>query len=283
VLPPFHAFGLTVTTLLPLVTGCETLYLPRFEPQKVLELIALRGVTVFAALPSMYRVLARIQAAKPVDLSRTRWFIAGGEPLPRSTAEAFEKAAGVPLREGYGLTETAPVLTINDEEETRAKSCGRPLPGVEIRIADDGEIQAKGSNIMMGYHNLPDETNGVFTDDGWFRTGDLGYTDDDGYVYINGRAKELIISAGENIFPGEIEELLSEHPKVMAAAVVGAPDKVKGEVPVAHVQPHEGAEIDPMELRDFLKDKIAPFKVPREINIRELPIGPTGKVMKRML
>jgi long-chain acyl-CoA synthetase len=283
VLPLFHSFGITVTVLLPLLEGCESIFLPQFAPDKVLDLLEGRKCTVFAALPSMYRLLTRTQVKRKADLSKMRWFIAGGEPLPAMVSEGFQKVFGTDLREGYGMTETAPVISINLSDEVRPRSCGTALPDVEVRIADDGEIQVKGPNVMLGYYNRPDETKAAFTEDGWLRTGDLGYMDDDGYIFINGRAKDLIISAGENIFPGEIEEILAEHPKVLAAAVIGAPDEKRGEVPVGYVQPHEGVEVEPSELQDFLKDRLAPFKIPKEIHVRQLPIGPTGKVVKRLL
>src|SRR5207244_4225690 len=195
----------------------------------------------------MYRVLAATEG--DFKLSSVLFPISGGEPLPAATAEGFEKRFKVPIYEGYGQTEAAPVVTLNRPGVNKAGTIGPPLPGVEVAIWDDqnrvlppgevGEIMVRGRNVMQGYHHVPEETAKTISN-GWLHTGDLGTFDDQGFVSITGRKKDLIISAGENIYPREIEEALSQHPKVKEVAVIGVKDEVRGEVPKAFVIVREG-------------------------------------------
>jgi long-chain acyl-CoA synthetase len=209
--------------------------------------------------------------------------------------EAFKQRFGVPLFEGYGLTETSPVVALNMPQENRAGSVGKPVPGVTVKIVDDdgnemprgksGEVWLKGPMIMKGYFNLPNETKAALTADGYFKTGDLGEVDADGFLFITGRKKDLIIVAGEKAAPREIEEVLLQHPSVRDAAVVGKKDSSRGEVVVAFVSPREGETVTADALRDFCRQKgLAQWKVPREVIIEnDLPRSPTGKVLKRVL
>jgi long-chain acyl-CoA synthetase len=228
-----------------------------------------------------------------VDVSSVRFPISGGEPLPVAVAEAFEKRFGVPIFEGYGQTEAAPVVTLNVPAARRLGTIGRALPGVELAIWDDqnrvlpigevGEIMVRGENVMQGYHHLPEDTAKTITG-GWLHTGDLGKLDDSGFVAITGRKKDLIISAGENIYPREIEEVVAQHPKVKEIAVIGVKDEVRGEVPKAFVIVREGMTLDEKELRSFCRETLANFKIPKHIEfVADLPRTPTGKVLKRML
>jgi long-chain acyl-CoA synthetase len=290
-LPFFHTYAITGTFLLPLLSGSRMVLVDRFQPLKVLGLIQEHKISAFLAIPSMYRVLAATEGE--FDVSSVRFPISGGEPLPMMIAEAFEKRFNVPIFEGYGQTEAAPVVTLNTPEGRKPGTIGRAVPGVEVAIWDEhnrvlqagevGEIMVRGRNVMQGYHHLPEETAKTITN-GWLHTGDLGKLDDEGFVAITGRKKDLIISAGENIYPREIEEALSQHPKVKEVAVIGIKDPVRGEVPKAFVIVREGMTLDEKELRGFCRENLASYKVPKHFEIvADLPRTPTGKVLKRML
>jgi long-chain acyl-CoA synthetase len=290
-LPFFHTYAITGTILLPLLNGSRIVLVDRFQPTKVLGLIQEHRISVFLAIPSMYRVLATTEGN--FDVSSVRFPISGGEPLPMAIAEAFEKRFNVPIFEGYGQTEAAPVVTLNTPGNRKQGTIGRALPDVEVAIWDDqnrvlpagqiGEIVVRGRNVMAGYHHLPEETAKTITD-GWLHTGDLGQFDNDGYVTITGRKKDLIISAGENIYPREIEEVLALHPKVKEVAVIGVKDEVRGEVPKAFVIAREGVSVEEKELRSFCREQLANYKIPKYFEIvADLPRTPTGKVLKRML
>ena len=290
-LPFFHTYAITGTILLPLLSGCKMVLVDRFQPAKVLGLIQEHSISVFLAIPSMYRVMAASEG--DFNVSSVRFPISGGEPLPAVVAEAFEKRFGVPIFEGYGQTEAAPVVTLNVPGARKVGTIGRPLPGVEVSIwndqkqpvavGEDGEIMVRGANVMQGYHRLPEETAKTITD-GWLHTGDLGRMDSDGFVTITGRKKDLIISAGENIYPREIEEVLALHPKVKEAAVIGVKDEVRGEAPKAFVIVREGMTLEEKELRTFCRENMASYKVPRYFElVADFPRTPTGKVLKRLL
>lgn len=295
VLPQFHTFGLTVLTLLPLLGNVKVVYTARFVPQKLVRLIREHRPTIFVAIPSMYNALLSAKDAKAEDFASMRLVVSGGEPLPDIVFQKFRDRFGVTINEGYGLTETSPVTNWCRPFEYRAHSVGRPLPRVVERIADindgrlmdvgqEGEIQIAGPNVMKGYYHLPEETAKAFTADGYFRTGDIGRLDDDGHLYITGRLKEMLIIGGENVFPREIEEVLSTHPAVGGCGVVGKQDLMRGEVPVAFVEAREGMTIDPRELIRLCREKLAGYKVPDEVRVMDaLPRNPTGKVMRREL
>lgn len=290
-LPFFHTYAITGTILLPLFNGCKMVLVDRFHPLKVMKLIEEQAVSVFLAIPSMYRVLAHTEG--DFNLKSVRFPISGGEPLPVAVAEAFEKRFGVPIFEGYGQTEASPVVSLNVPQKRKLGTVGAALPGIEIAIWDEekkpvshdvvGEIMVRGPNVMHSYYNLPDETAKTITRE-WLHTGDLGKMDDEGFVTITGRKKDLIISAGENIYPREIEEVLALHPKVKEVAVIGVKDEVRGEVPKAFVICREGETTDEKELRHFCRENLAGYKVPKHIElVPDLPRTPTGKVLKRML
>jgi long-chain acyl-CoA synthetase len=290
-LPFFHTYAITGTILLPLLNGSKMVLVDRFQPMKVMKLIEDNAVSVFLAIPSMYRVLAHTEG--DFDLKSVRFPISGGEPMPVAVAEAFERRFGVPIFEGYGQTEASPVVSLNVPERRKLGTVGPALPGVQIAIWDEnknpvgvdvvGEIMVRGQNVMQGYYNLPEETAKTITRE-WLHTGDLGKMDDEGFVTITGRKKDLIISAGENIYPREIEEVLAQHPKVKEVAVIGIKDEVRGEVPKAFVIAREGMTADEKELRQFCRENLAGYKVPKHIElVPDLPRTPTGKVLKRML
>jgi long-chain acyl-CoA synthetase len=293
VLPMFHSFGLTGMMLTPLLSGAETTFLPRFTPERAVSAMTERKVTVFMAVPGMHGLLARAKSGDE-SVRRLRLAVSGGEALPPSIREAFGRRFGLTLLEGYGLTETSPAIALNTPTENRAGTVGRVLPGVQVRIrgedgadrpaGDEGEIQVRGPNVMKGYHNRPEENATAFTADGWFRTGDLGVLDADGYLRISGRIKELIIRGGEKIMPREIEDVLCLHPKVAETAVIGEPDGDRGEAIAAFVVPAVQPPPAPEELRDYCRSRLADFKVPRRFVIAaDLPRGATGKLLKRAL
>jgi len=310
VLPQFHSFGFTAKIVLPLLLGATVWFQPRFSPLAVVQTIAEKRVNVFMAVASMYAAIAKLKHADPGAFCSLGLAISGGEALPMSVALAFKERFGVDLMEGYGLTETSPVVSINVPWAHRLGSVGRPIPGVEVYAVDagggrlpadaEGELLIRGHCVMQGYHNKPQATAAVLRD-GALHTGDLGRVDPDGFLYITGRAKDLIIVGGENVAPREIEEVLLSHPAVAEAVVVGVRDEVRGEVPVAYVILKDGAaamdaagatagdrasatRATESELRSFCRERLAGYKAPREVHIvRDLPRGPTGKVLKREL
>jgi len=294
VLPQFHSFGLTVLTLLPLAVGGKAIYTAKFVPRRLLELAREHRPTTFVGIPSMYAAFAALKSGGPDDLRSLRFAVSGGEPLPPRVSDEFHAKYAVRISEGYGLTETAPVTNWCRPHEYRPGSVGRPLPGIEERIVGpdgailppghDGEVRIKGPNVMKGYLNRPEETAAVFDAEGFFRTGDMGRFDPEGHLSITGRIKEMIIIAGENVFPREIEAVLERHPGVHAAAVFGVRDGSRGEVPVAYVEMREGAAFDETELRSHCRGLIAQYKVPREIHcLEKLPRSPTGKILRKEL
>jgi len=297
VLPPFHAFGLTANVLVPAVLGAGVYALPRFQPAATFRTIRRERVSVVMALPSMYAALLRVRDVPPDALASVYLAISRGEPLPEAVGHGFEERFGVRLHQGYGLTETSPVLSLCAPHAWREGSVGQVLPGIDCRIVDpvgnvledavDGEIQVRGHCVMKGYYNRPADTAAVIDAHGWLRTGDLGHRDADGFLYVTGRLTEALIVAGENVLPQQIEEVLAGHPRVAAAAVIGAPDETRGQVPVAFVTLAEDAgpqSVSEHDLRSYVRRHLAGHKVPRRIHITDqLPTGPTGKILKRKL
>jgi len=294
VLPQFHSFGLTILTLLPLAVGGTAIYTARFVPKRIVELARQHRPTAFIGIPSMYNALRLLKSGTRDDFSSLRYCVSGGEPLPRAVMDGFQERYGVTICEGYGLTETSPVSNWCRPTEYRWKSVGRAVPEVEERIVspegavlpigEEGEVRIRGPHVMLGYHNLPEATREVFDADGFFRTGDMGRFDADGHLMITGRIKEMLIIAGENVFPREIEEVLNQHSSVKDSAVVGMSDETRGEVALAFVELKEDERCDEPELRAFCREHLAQFKVPREIRfLSALPRNATGKIVRRKL
>jgi long-chain acyl-CoA synthetase len=295
VIPLFHSFGVTATLLAPMQLASSVVYMGRFSPVGALNAIRDRGISLVLAVPSMYAAIANLKNAKPGDFEKTYALLSGGEPLPAALRDKFFEKFGVPLLEGYGLTETSAVVALNTPQMQRPGSVGKTVPGVTVRITGErgealgtdqvGEVWLKGPMIMKGYYNLPDATAAAITPEGFFQTGDLGKVDADGYLFITGRKKDLIIVAGEKATPREIEDALTGHPAVAEAAVVGKKDPGRGEVVVAFVIFREGQTATVEQLRDFCREQALPqWKIPREIFLeKELPRSPTGKVLKRIL
>ena len=294
VLPQFHSFGLTAMTLLPLCVGSHAIYTARFVPRKLVELMKQHRPEVFMGVPSMYGALLSVKSAAPDDFKSIRLAVCGGEPLPASLYADVLNRFELEILEGYGLTETSPVVAWSVPWAKANGSVGLPLPGVEVRIVDEqgdgmgageeGEVLIKGPNVMRGYHKLPEQTAEVIDADGYFRTGDWGKLDENGMLFITGRKKEMLIIGGENVFPREIEEVLNAHPSVRDSAVIGKQDPVRGELLVAFVELNEDAEFDDASVRAHCREHLAQFKVPREVRVVDaLPRNPTGKVLRREL
>lgn len=292
VLPLFHSFGLLGTAIIPLLLGAEVNY-TTFTPNRVASLIQIRHCNFFLGVPTMYRLLARSKVGETA-MQGLRIAFSGGDALSPTIRDAYFRRFGRSVLEGYGLSETSPVISVNTPEENKPGSVGKVLPGVQVRIQGEdgiilpagkqGEIQVQGPNVFAGYYQRLEETRMAFTADGWFRTGDLGSLDRDGFLSISGRIKELIIRDGEKIMPREVEEVLEQHPKVLEAAVVGEPDGRHGEAVVAYLIPAGQETPGADELRDHCLEKLADFKVPRQFIVAtELPRGPTGKILKRAL
>jgi long-chain acyl-CoA synthetase len=291
-LPLFHSFGQTCTLNAAVATGACLSMLPRFDPGQTLQLLVRHGVTVFAGVPTMYVALLGHADGRSYDLSALRVCMSGGAAMPVEVMRGFEKAFNCLVLEGYGLSETSPVASFNHPHAVRKPgSIGTPIRGVEMRTVDIegndvplgevGEIAIRGENVMKGYWRRPEETAAAIPD-GWFRTGDMGRADEDGYFFIVDRKKDLIIRGGYNVYPREIEEVLYEHPEVVEAAVIGQPDPVLGEEVAAAVVLRPGATVTAPELRDYVKGQVAAYKYPRRVWVMEaLPKGPTGKILKR--
>jgi len=291
-LPLFHVFGLTVGLNATIAVGGTLTLLPRFDAGKALEIIGRDKVTIFEGVPTMYAAMLHHPDRADADTSSLRTCISGGASMPVEIMREFEQTFGCMILEAYGLSETSPVASFNHPGQQRKPgSIGTPLAGTQMRVLDDdgnalaagevGEIVIRGHNVMKGYRGMPNATAEAIRD-GWFRTGDLARVDDDGYFFIVGRKKDLIIRGGYNVYPREIEEVLHEHPAVAEVAVVGIPHAELGEEIGAAVQLKPGATAAPQELRAFARERVAAYKYPRHVwLVRELPKGPTGKILHR--
>lgn len=293
-LPFFHSFGQTALLNSGIDRGMRLVLMPRFNPVDAMDLIEQQGVTTFMGVPSMLAAALTEQRRQPRDISALRFLASGGSALMPALHAELEETFGVPLYQGYGLSETSPMTHLEPLHAKRSGTVGRPIWGIEQRIVDGdghtlgtdevGEVQVRGHAIMAGYHNRPEVTAACIDADGWFSTGDLGRVDEDGYLSLVGRAKELIIRNGLNVYPADIEAVLSEHPDVVLAAVVGFPDVTVGEEVAALVVLREGATADARDLHDFTRERVAAYKYPRVIQVVDaLPLGPTGKVLKRSI
>jgi long-chain acyl-CoA synthetase len=291
-LPLFHSFGQTVSMNASLMVGATLTLVPKFDPAEALETIQRDGVTHFYGVPTMYGALLHHPEREGYDTSTLRQCITGGASMPVEVLRGFEEAFGAIVLEGYGLSETSPVSSSNHPGmERKPGSIGTPLEGVEMKVVDEddnevaqgevGEIVIRGHNIMKGYWQRPEATEEAMRG-GWFHTGDMAKTDEEGYFYIVDRKKDLIIRGGYNVYPREVEEVLYEHPKIREAAVLGIPHDEWGEEIGAAVVLHEGEELAPEEVSAYVKERIAAYKYPRMVwFLDDLPKGPTGKILKR--
>jgi fatty-acyl-CoA synthase len=291
--PLFHIGGLNVTTLVTWQRGGEVVLQRSFDPGEVLRAIPEYGVTTMFGVPAMFLFMSQHPSFESTDLTSVRLFICGGAPVPEPLIKLYN-GRGIPIQQGYGLTETSPSVSFLASEFALSKigSAGRPAFLDEIRLAgpggavvaaplERGEICVKGPNVMKGYWNRPDATAAAIDPEGWFHTGDLGYFDEEGFLYIVDRVKDMVITGGENVYPAEVESVLYQHPAVAEVAVIGLPDERWGEAVVAVVAPKEGNSPTLDELRDFAGASLARYKLPSRLEVVDaLPRNPAGKVLK---
>lgn len=291
-LPMFHSFMLTVCVLLPLIVGGSIVLIKSLHPPKnILHEILTHQGTVLPAIPQFFRTLTHVPPPPGLPL---RLCISGAAPLPVETLREFNERWPVPLVEGYGLSEASPVVSMNPLHGIQKPgSIGLPIPDVEVSIQDEegrhladgqvGELCVRGGNVMLGYWNKPEETAKAVRG-GWLLTGDVGYRDAEGYLFITDRKKDMLLVNGINVYPREIEEVLYRFPGIKEAAVVSQPDPRKGEAPVAFVSLNDGAGLDEKGLLQFLRERLADYKVPRRIEVMAaLPRNATGKILKTTL
>jgi long-chain acyl-CoA synthetase len=294
-LPLFHSFGQTCVMNATVLAGGMLTLLPRFEAGKALAMIATDQITVLPGVPTMLGALLNHPDRAHTDVSSLRTCVSGGASLPLEVLRGFEAAFGCAVLEGYGLSETSPIASFNRRDrERKPGSIGVPIDGVEMRILDDagrevepgaiGEIAIRGHNVMKGYWQKPEATAEAITPDGWFKSGDLGRVDADGYFYIVDRKKDMIIRGGFNVYPRELEEVLYQHPAVRDAAVIGIAHDDLGEEVAAAVIVRPEVPTSPDELREFVKAQVAAYKYPRHIwFVDDLPRTATGKILKRSI
>ena len=295
-LPLFHTFGQTVSMNSTFRVGATMLLQPRFDPAEAIELMHREAATLFFGVPTMFvQLLGAAPAA--ASLPELRDCVSGGASLPVAVLERFEETFGTTVYEGYGLSETSPTASVNQPwYGTRAGTVGHPVWGVEVEVADDavddrvellprgrlGEIVIRGHNVFAGYLDDAGATAEALVD-GWFRTGDIGRRDEDGFIHVVDRKKDLIIRGGFNVYPREVEEVLSRHPRVQQVAVIGVPDEVRGEE-ICAVVTATGPGLDPAEVVEWSRERLGGHKYPRRVEIVEaLPMGPSHKVLKREL
>ncbi len=296
VLPFFHVFALSVAEMVAIIGGFFIILLPRFDVVQVLETIQKKKPTTFPGVPTIYTAINTFKDTRKYDLSSIRYCLSGGAPLPLEVKTEFERLTGSRLSEGYGLTETSPVVTTNPIHGlAKPGSIGIPVEGTVVEIVsidnpdqimptgERGEVCVRGPQVMLGYWNRPDETEKVLKN-GLLRTGDVGYVDEDGYVYLVDRIKDLIIAGGFNIYPRNIEEAIYKHPDIAETVVIGIPDPYRGQTVKAYVVRRHGGTIDEAGLKSFLKEYLSPIEMPKIIEFREsLPKTQVGKLSKKML
>lgn len=294
VLPLSHIFGLNVVLGAALEAGATVLLVQRFDPAAFVDSVRERSVTVVPGAPPLWSALAQQPGVDPSDLASIRLALTGAARTPTEAIEALRQRFGLELAEGYGLTEAAPVVTSSVGIPIRPGSVGKVVSGVELRIVDEdgndvllgdvGELWVRGPNVFPGYLNDPVATARVLDEDGWLHTGDLGTADDDGYVYLVDRAKDIVIVSGFNVYPAEVEEALREHPLVLDAAVIGVPHAHTGEAVRAYVVSVDGAELDEDALIAHVQRRLARYKCPDKVLVvDELPRNLSGKVLRRNL
>jgi long-chain acyl-CoA synthetase len=294
-LPLFHVFGLVVGLNAAVIAGASLALIPRFDPEKAIEVIEKERVTIMQGVPTMYAAILNHPRSDGMDASSLKVCASGGSAMPLEVMKAFEDKFGCIILEGYGLSETSPVASFNmPDRERKPGTIGVSIPGCEMKLVGldgqdvgpgegVGEIAIRGDNVMKGYWRNPEATAEAIPD-GWFRTGDLARRDADGFYYIVDRAKDMIIRGGFNVYPREVEEVLMTHEAVSLAAVVGVPHESHGEEIKAFVILNEGAQCTAEELVAWGKEQMAGYKYPRFVEVvSSLPMTATGKILKREL
>jgi long-chain acyl-CoA synthetase len=294
VLPLFHIFGLGVALGSTLYAGARIVLLERFDPASAVTSISRWGVTVVAGPPNMWQSFANLPEVSPEQFRTVRLAVSGAAGLPPSVRNMVRERLGLELAEGYGLTETAPTVTSSTGATIRPGSIGRAAAGVELRLVDErgdnvepgdpGEIWVRGPNVFLGYWNDEAATSAALTPDGWLRTGDVAAADDDGFLYLVDRIKDLIIVSGFNVYPAEVESALLEHPSIAGAAVIGVPHPHTGEAVKAFVVPSPGHSVEEDDIINFCCQRLARYKCPSKIEfVDALPEGVAGKLVRREL
>jgi long-chain acyl-CoA synthetase len=299
ILPFFHAYGGTLCLFLAVNLAARIVLVPRFDVKDVMELIERYQPTILPGVPTLYNALNRAAENNPgrqQALRSIRCCVSGGAPLAPDVQQRFEEISGGRLVEGYGLSEASPVTHVNPlDGRARNGSIGLPISNTEIRLVDPdtgelsapgepGELQVRGPQVMQGYWQRPDDTASVLTSERWLRTGDIATMDADGFFRIVDRLKDVIITGGENIYPREIEDVLASHPKIHEVAVAGVKHAVGGEIAKAYIVLRPGETMDRREVLQFAAERLARYKVPRQIEFRdELPKSAVGKVLRREL
>ena len=294
ILPMFHIFGLNVVLTPALMVGATVVLAERFDPVSTIESIQQHGITTVTGPPTMWAAFTRVPDLPPDSFAGVRLAVSGASKLPVEVTENILERFGLQLYEGYGLTETSPVVAYSVGTGAPTGSIGRPLPGVEMRLIDSegddalvgdaGEIWVRGPNVFSGYWEDPEATAAVLDPDGWLHTGDLAIVDDDGFLFIVDRVKDLILVSGFNVYPAEVEEVLLEHPAVAEAAVVGIDDPTTGEGVKAYVVVAPGQECEVDDIITFVGDRLARYKCPTVVQfVDEVPRGLGGKILRRTL
>lgn len=297
-LPLFHTFGQTAVLNTGIRAGAEIVLLPKFTAKGALDLVLDENIDIFFGVPTMYVALLEAGKTRTDNPTKLRYAVSGGAALPVAILTAFQDRFGAPIHEGYGLTETSPVAAFNQlGREPRPGTIGTAVWGVDVEIADPGypqeirllptgelgELVVRGHNLFSGYLNRPEATAEAVVD-GWFRTGDLGTKDEDGYLRIMDRTKDMILRNGYNVYPREVEEVLVGHPEISNAAVYGIPHEVHGQEIAASITLEPGSTLTAESIRAWISEQIAAYKYPRHIEIvSEFPLGPSGKILKREL
>ncbi len=292
-LPLFHTYAMTVILFGALLKGSRVILYPQFNLQKVIEHIVSRQSIVIVAVPPMIHIIAKFTPNETAERHNIRFLVSGGGPLPVDVNLAFQKKFSHEVLEGYGLTEASPVIATNRPTQNKIGTIGPPLPGIEAEIRDEqgnilgvgeiGELCVRGDNVMLGYYKNPEATKSSFYENDWLRTGDMACIDDNGYLKIVGRLKDLIVCGGENIYPREIEEILLRYPGVAEAAVVGKPSKLRSEVPHAFIVLSEESigKINESDLRRHCREHLAEYKIPEGFTfIEQMPKTATKKIRK---
>ncbi|OGR48887.1 MAG: hypothetical protein A2021_08780 [Elusimicrobia bacterium GWF2_52_66] len=300
-LPMFHTFAWTTDVILPIMLGAKTVIVKSITPPKPwLQAMGREGVTIMISVPQIYGVLAKEARGfkkfflKYWSLRAVRFCLSGAAPLSTAMRNSFERIFKIPLLEGYGLTETSPVVSVNLPHSRKHGSVGKPLPGITVKIVDEGgrdlkggeegEILVRGPNITSGYHNNNEATRELFSADGWLKTGDIGVLDEEGFLFIRDRKKDMVIVKGLKVFPAQLEQIINHHPKIQESAVIGLPAQDGNETMKCFVVAKQGVEIDKHEVMAHIKANMDPYKRPKEVEVVEsLPKNTLQKVLKHAL
>ncbi len=291
--PLFHIFGLAINLVCAISAGARILLQEKFRAEQTLKLIEQESITVQQGVPTMFLKQLEVENLENYNLSSLRTGIVGASPIPPNKVKEIREKMGMELNQSFGITEAVTVTstTFEDDEDKILETLGRPIPGVELKIVNDkretvphgvvGEIAVRSFAVMKGYYKMPEQTDQVLDSEGWFYTGDLGMLDEDGYLKFVGRKKEMIIRGGFNIYPQEIEAVLSKHPYILESAVIGFPDEMLGEIVCAVIRLKEGADCSEEDILTYLKEWIAIYKVPQRILFtQDFPTTASGKIQK---